>query len=195
MSTHLLLVMLLAGPEAREATASPLEVVAAPYSADELQQLTRELVDRSRRVETFAAERDVPELVLLRAAVLASDALSRSERIQARERLDYCLDVGLQRLRRQDARLMKLARQSKSAPTSERNQPTSQLAGGAADAAQVRQLIDLIEATIQPESWAANGGLGTIRYWSPGYALVIRNTQAAHAEIGGLIGTLEAQQR
>lgn len=35
-------------------------------------------------------------------------------------------------------------------------------------------LIDLIERTISPKSWERNGGPGSIRYWSPGRALVPR---------------------
>lgn len=193
MSTHLLLMLALTGPEPVVADGTPISYVATPWTGDELLDASRSVVIRSREASTFDADRDVPELLMLRAAVLESDDLSRSERIQARNRIDFCLEKSLGRLQRQQARLKKLA--GRNAISGSDQPATSGLSGGASAAAQAQQLIDLIEAVIQPESWANNGGLGTIRYWSPGYALVIRNTQAVHEEIGGLVGTLEAQRR
>jgi hypothetical protein len=193
MSTHLLLMLALAGPEPVVTDGRPVAFAVASWSGDELQAACREVVGRSRDVQTFDAPRDVPELVLLRAAVLRSEELSRSERIQARNRIDYCLEKSLERLQRQKARLTKQA--ADPAGNKVGRNADSHLGGGSGAAVQAQQLISLIEATIQPESWANNGGLGAIRYWAPGYALVIRNTQAVHEEIGGLIGTLEAQQR
>lgn len=52
------------------------------------------------------------------------------------------------------------------------------------------QLIDLIQRTISPRSWAVNGGASTIQYWRPGMALVVRAPQDVHAEIGPLVGQL-----
>jgi hypothetical protein len=197
MSTHVLLLLALAGPDSTASSAPPIEFAVVPWRGDELHAETLEVVTRARGMETFRGERDVPDLLRLRAAVLASSELGRSERIQLRNRIDYCLEQSLSRLRTRQARLTKETRPAKAAERTltappESSNTDSSLAGGAA---QVQQLITLIEATIQPESWANNGGLGTIRYWSPGYALVIRNTQAVHAEIGGLVETLEAQSR
>ena len=49
------------------------------------------------------------------------------------------------------------------------------------------QLVDLIQQTISPQTWDVNGGLGTIYYWRPGRAMVIRQTGEVHRQIGGLL--------
>lgn len=51
-------------------------------------------------------------------------------------------------------------------------------------------LIDLIQTVIQPETWDVHGGPGTIYYWYPGRALVIRQTAEVHEQIGGALGQL-----
>jgi hypothetical protein len=53
-----------------------------------------------------------------------------------------------------------------------------------------QQLVDLIQRTIAPSSWDVNGGLGTIYYWRPGRALVVRQTGAVHDEMGDVLGQL-----
>ena len=40
-----------------------------------------------------------------------------------------------------------------------------------------------------------NGGLGSIYYWQPGRALVVRQTGAAHDDIGNLLRQLEQVNR
>jgi hypothetical protein len=57
------------------------------------------------------------------------------------------------------------------------------LAGGAA-AAHANELIRLIQTTIAPESWDANGGRGTILFWGANPALVIRASGEAHHQVG-----------
>jgi hypothetical protein len=49
------------------------------------------------------------------------------------------------------------------------------------------ELVDLIQRTIAPQTWDVNGGLGTIYYWRPGRALVVRQTGNVHDQIGGLL--------
>ena len=51
-------------------------------------------------------------------------------------------------------------------------------------------LVALIQRTISPNSWAVNGGAGTIYYYWPWYALVVRNSAEVHRQIGGLRGGL-----
>jgi len=53
-----------------------------------------------------------------------------------------------------------------------------------------QQLVDLIQRTIAPGSWDVNGGLGSIYYWRPGRALVIRQTGAVHDDLGGALDQL-----
>ncbi len=51
-------------------------------------------------------------------------------------------------------------------------------------------LAQLIQDTIAPDSWDIRGGPGTIIYYNPLRALVIRQTGDAHEAIGGLLGAV-----
>ncbi len=53
-----------------------------------------------------------------------------------------------------------------------------------------QHLVDLIQKTIAPSTWDVNGGLGTIYYWRPGRALVVRQTGEVHDEMRGILGQL-----
>jgi hypothetical protein len=61
-------------------------------------------------------------------------------------------------------------------------------AGG--DAAEAQALIDLIQATISPETWDINGGRGSIVYFANGHALVVRAPGDVHDDLGGLLRQL-----
>lgn len=52
------------------------------------------------------------------------------------------------------------------------------------------QLVELIQQTIAPATWDVNGGAGSIYYWRPGHALVIRNHGEVHDRVGGLLEQL-----
>jgi hypothetical protein len=51
-------------------------------------------------------------------------------------------------------------------------------------------LVELIRKTIAPSTWDVNGGPGTIQYWRPGHALVVRASDDVQEQIGGLVGQL-----
>ncbi len=51
-------------------------------------------------------------------------------------------------------------------------------------------LKKLIEDTIAPDTWDVRGGEGSIRYYRPGKALVIRQTSEIHEQIGGTMDTV-----
>ena len=53
-----------------------------------------------------------------------------------------------------------------------------------------QELVELIQTVIRPETWDVNGGPGTIYYWYPGRALVIRQMGEVHEEIGGALDQL-----
>lgn len=53
-----------------------------------------------------------------------------------------------------------------------------------------RELVDLIEQTINPDFWDTNGGPGSIRYYAPLMCLVITATGEVHGGVGGLLGGL-----
>jgi hypothetical protein len=58
-----------------------------------------------------------------------------------------------------------------------------------------QELVDLIQSVIAPSSWDINGGPGSIYYWRPFHALVVRQTGEVHEEIGGTLQQLERANR
>ena len=54
-----------------------------------------------------------------------------------------------------------------------------------------QELVDLIQRVIAPSSWEVNGGPGSIYYWRPFQALVIRQTGEVHEQIGGTLEQLQ----
>ncbi len=53
------------------------------------------------------------------------------------------------------------------------------------------ELVELIQETVAPGSWDINGGTGTIYYWRPGRAIVVRQRGDVHEEIGGVLRQLQ----
>jgi len=51
-------------------------------------------------------------------------------------------------------------------------------------------LVDLIHRHVTPSHWAAAGGPGTVYYWRPGRALVVRANDEAHQGISELLRQL-----
>jgi hypothetical protein len=49
----------------------------------------------------------------------------------------------------------------------------------------VNAIIDLIQTSVDPESWKKNGGQGTIVFHGPSMSLVIKNSAEVHSMIGG----------
>jgi hypothetical protein len=53
----------------------------------------------------------------------------------------------------------------------------------------VRQIIDLIQSTIEPSTWEANGhgGLGTIVFYPPTMSLIVKQTAEVHLTLSGAL--------
>lgn len=51
-------------------------------------------------------------------------------------------------------------------------------------------LVDLIQRTIAPDSWDIRGGPGSIYYWRPGRAVVVRHTTEVHEAVEDALGQL-----
>jgi hypothetical protein len=49
----------------------------------------------------------------------------------------------------------------------------------------VNAIMELIQTSVDPESWTKNGGKGTIVFHGPSMSLVIKNTAEVHGMIGG----------
>lgn len=58
-----------------------------------------------------------------------------------------------------------------------------------------QQLIDLIQKVISPNSWDVNGGPGTIYYWRPGRAMVVRQTAEVHEQLVDMLEQLGRANR
>ncbi len=55
----------------------------------------------------------------------------------------------------------------------------------------MQRLVDAIVETIEPDSWAENGGLGTIACF--GDRLIVRNTETVQQETCRLLADIRAQ--
>lgn len=158
---------------------------------------------RSRSIE--AAE--LPQFGELLAL---AEAYWQDKSVPLDRRAKYCglakarLAEGAAMLRRQEAAAAQAAKRPQAAQP--RNTTLAQFGAGAqvgaiggiqngnsptqSAATEAQKLIDLIQTVIRPETWDANGGQGTIKYWSNGHALIIYNTGDVHEKIGGTVGFL-----
>jgi len=155
---------------------------------------------RSRSVET-AEHAAFIELLAAAEALRHDESVPQSERDLrrgwARGRLAEAADI----LRRQEKRA---AASAKNAPTISHSALANSHtlhqvpAVGASvvptnvpgDVVEAQKLIEIIVDAIRPETWDDNGGVGTIRYWSLGKALIIYNTADVHERVGGFAGQL-----
>jgi hypothetical protein len=160
-----------------------------------------------------AERRQARELLALHGKITATASLTASER----ERLLIRLRGRLGRLAKSLARRLADERENEAKPAAQAEPPAAApsaassvsgtpsvspatsdavrdaaAAGAAGGGGQSdgQQLIDLIQATIAPQSWDVNGGRGTIVYWQLGHALVVRQTSEVHEQIGGVVGGL-----
>lgn len=67
--------------------------------------------------------------------------------------------------------------------------------GGGIIEANADDLIRLIQSTIEPSFWDVNGGVGTIIFYAPLNALVVRATEEIHYKIGGSLSQLHFLNR
>lgn len=133
----------------------------------------------------------VPALTALYDSLSDAEGLSQAETRRMRLALTARLEQIRDRLIREKIRTERAAKieaRRKGADGRVTMPPDASRAGGAAAGAQ--QLIDLITATIEPDSWEVNGGRGRIMFYPPLNVLVIRTTGEVHHQIGGTLSTL-----
>ncbi|MCC7421067.1 MAG: hypothetical protein IT428_12365 [Planctomycetaceae bacterium] len=202
--TSLLLCCMLAGQATPVATADgpaiaeiPGETILDLSTAAGLRAGYRDVMRRSaNRVPDDLLE-VAADLVTVYTALDQSRVIASGESFRMRQALKPRLELTRERLMksvRQDREQARrdAARRSKSPrvePTDEARLDAT-LAGGNAVAASAQQLIDLITATIAPESWEVNGGNGRIMFFRPLNVLVIRNSSEVHEQIGGTLQQL-----
>ena len=176
----------------------------APRSGDELRDAARDALRRWARTTDQQADAAARELLTLLGELKQDDRSAASQRAYYLGKVRYRLE----RLGEQIAK--RVARQKRLAETgppetlrtpgdkggvlaqqqAAGNPPAGfgRRAGPAGDYGQ--ELVELIRRTIRPESWDVNGGPGSIYYWYPGRAVVVRQTWEAHEELDDLLRQL-----
>ena len=151
-------------------------------SGPTLRQAIRAALERAARA-TKPDEALVRELAALFAALDRDDSLPRSERQSLARGLRNRLTFLGQQLQRAGASPI-LAQQAGPAGVAGAG-PTPPSADSRA-----QELIDLIQATVAPRSWGANGGPGVVRYWRLGHAAVIHQSGDVHESVAHLLDDL-----
>jgi general secretion pathway protein D len=146
----------------------------APEPAFATSRDARQAVARVLRESSRASGRDPVETTPFVVAAYRQLAVSEKLAVTERRRLEAHLRTRLSELRDVLHRRVVRAAASRS--------------GGNAGSAQ--QLIDLIQTTIAPDTWAVNGGEGTLSFYQPLNVLVVRQTAEVHEQIGNAFGQL-----
>jgi hypothetical protein len=176
---------------------------ATPRKGHELREAIRTALKRWAKPTNEEAQEAAREFISLFIEIERDDKLAASQREYLRTKVRRrLLDLRVQ-IARWVAIQKRLAKQ-KARESKGQSDKSDSLAGGndvgsAPDAASARGgaamgtadygqlLIDLIQRTIHPESWDVNGGPGSIFYWYPGRALVIRQTGEIHEKTGDML--------
>ncbi|REK21548.1 MAG: hypothetical protein DWQ45_01105 [Planctomycetota bacterium] len=191
MCAHLLLYVVLIDPSV--AAGSPAEgIAAAPWTTDQLRIAFDDITLRTARKREIEPFDVAPDLIVLYTALYDEIEIPGAELVSMRRRTKARLEDAREILSRERLRLDRQAQREKRRNLSQaRRDAASTFGGGAAslqaERAQAQELIDLITATIEPQSWQDAGGRGAITYYQPLKVLVIRNSQRVHEQIGGLL--------
>jgi hypothetical protein len=218
--TPLIGVVLVLAMSSDPESAAAVSVNGAPRSGSELREATEAALRRWARVPAAEADQAARDFLALYEELAADRELLPARRESLRARVRYRLgELSRQISRRiakeeavdaaQDVRhvaappgftfsaqLLPQPRGGGAGPAPIRagfaGQP-AQRPGQAYDNGQA--LVELIQRVIAPSTWDVNGGNGSIRYWRPGHALVVRQTEQVHENVGGLLRQLERANR
>ena len=166
------------------------EFPAKPPTLDEVRAAyVKALQSSAKRARPVHSE-VVPALAEVYVQLKEVEGLSHAERSRMQGVVKTRLEELRDKLIRDVLRNKKLADRHKRTRIAEpRDEKAAMLAAGGPNA-QAIKLIDLIQNTIEPESWQANGGQGTISYFARLNALVIRQTGEVHHQLGGVLEQL-----
>ena len=178
----------------------------------ELLAAVRETLARLARPEDEELEASVEELLFVHQELLEDEEMAGSQREYYRVKVESRLNQLSIQLNKRISRNKRLAKRKPPATIRDLEDSGEQLgqqiggnlppqrpmAGAGAGPGRNRmpnddygqQLVDLIQKTIAPSTWDVNGGLGTIYYWRPGRALVVRQTGEVHDQMGDALGQL-----
>ena len=190
-----------------------------PRTGAKLREAVRAGLRRWAKPTDAEADAAAREFLLLYQELQADDRLSRSQRRYFKNRVRIRLAGLSDQIARRIARQKRPAEdraspkggsadaQSTARGADSPGATSPDLAAAAAPSGQAfgpgafqmpdhsQALIDLIQTVIRPETWDVNGGPGTIYYWYPGRALVIRQTAEVHEQIGGALDQLRRAGR
>lgn len=171
-------------PTAATVDASPVTTPQRPV--DQLRSRYRRAMQASARRSRPEPAQVVPDLVALYTELRRSPRPVEGLSLAERRRMLGALEGRLKQLR---TRLRTELRREKRKPRTSASTAVSAVGTGGT-AARAQELIRLIENTIAPDTWEANGGRGRIMFWPNPPALVIRQTGEVHHQVGALLGTL-----
>jgi hypothetical protein len=166
----------------------------APLTLKEVRNAYECALQQSARRAKPKLPEVVPPLVEVYGQLKEIEGLSHAERSRMRGIVKARLEELRDKLIRELLRNKKLADRRKRGSQRVRtpepaNEKAEMLAGGGANA-QAIQLIDLIQNTIEPESWQRAGGKGSIYYFDLLKVLVVRQTGEVHHQLGGVLEQL-----
>ncbi len=178
----------------------------------ELLAAVRETLARLARPKDDQLEATIEEILFVHQELREDDAMAGSQRKYYTAKVESRLYQMSLQLKKRISRNKRLAKrkppQQIRVPENSGEHLAQRVGGGAAPVpprvggggAPVRgrqpnddygqHLVDLIQKTIAPSTWDVNGGLGTIYYWRPGRALVVRQTGEVHDKMGDALGQL-----
>ena len=160
------------------------------YAIRQMAALYRELAE-DPRVETSDTLKSYKAKVWSRLTRIRDELKKRQKREQRLNKTKVSQEeqLVLQKASESLAEQVSLMNYSLGGPSQVLSQTGGALGGGGV-ADHGAELIDLIERTIRPDFWDTNGGPGSIFYYAPLHALVVRATSEMHGDVGGLLRAL-----
>jgi hypothetical protein len=171
-----------AGPAAAAAEQPQI----APRTGRELSAAVQAALRRWARPGDQQPDQAATEFLALYSELQQDQGLARSTREQLRSKVR--------------SRLLRLADQIARRANREERQaaraPTAVTVKTPADKqSTLAQLVDLIQRTVAPSSWDVNGGPGTIYYFRPSRALVVRQTDEVHGQLSDALQQIQRLNR
>ena len=181
---------------------------AAPRCGRELDEAAHAALRRWARASDKDAKAAAREFIVLYKELQQDTRLARSQRDSLRTTIRGRLLMLAQQIAKRDSQGAEKAA-SASGPKSVRVDKNTavlgQMGGGgqqalggggggmgqAANDDVGEDLVSLIQQTVAPKTWEANGGPGTISYWRTQRVIVAHTTEEVHEQIADLLDQLE----
>jgi len=178
------------GPDPHLPAVTDVEPVAPDRFAAREQY--RDLMKRSSRRADPDPYEIVPPLIALFHSLTDVERMSHAEKTRMRRAMKARLEQLQTRLERDVRRAERNGHESEGKTDADAIARPGSLNGPGAAGGRGQELIRLIQTTIAPDSWDINGGNGSIFFYSRLNALIIRQTDGVHRQVGT---TLEQLRR